>query len=143
MSIEIRDIMVDKVITTKKDATVKDVVKLMNKHEIGCLVVEENGEPVGIVTERDLLKRVLAKSKELRNMKVREIMSEPVLSVTPNVEIEDAAKLMLQNKIKKLPIVEEGKLLGLVTLTDVLRIQPQLIRKYKLLSSDRLYSSPT
>lgn len=143
MSIEIRDIMVDKVITTKKDATVKDVVKLMNKHEIGCLVVEENGEPVGIVTERDLLKRVLAKSKELRNMKVREIMSEPVLSVTPNVEIEDAAKLMLQNKIKKLPIVEEGKLLGLVTLTDVLRIQPQLIRKYKLLSSDRLYNAPT
>lgn len=143
MSIEIRDIMVDKVITTKKDATVKDVVNLMNEHEIGCLVVEENGEPVGIVTERDLLKRVLAKSKELRNMKVREIMSEPVLSVTPNVEIEDAAKLMLQNKIKKLPIVEEGKLLGLVTLTDVLRIQPQLIRKYKLLSSDRLYNAPT
>lgn len=143
MSIEIRDIMVDKVITTKKDATVKDVVKLMNKHEIGCLVVEENGEPVGIVTERDLLKRVLAKSKELRNMKVREIMSEPVLSVTPNVEIEDAAKLMLQNKIKKLPIVEEGKLLGLLTLTDILRIQPQLIRKYKLLSSDRLYNAPT
>jgi len=136
MSIEIHDIMVDEVITTDKDATVKDAVELMNKYEIGCLVVLENGKPVGIITERDLLKRVLAKSKDPSNTKVMEIMSKPLLSVTPNVEIEDAAKLMIQNKIKKLPIIEKGKLLGLVTLTDILRIQPQLIRKYKVLSSD-------
>jgi len=128
--------MVDEVITTDKDATVKDAVELMNKYEIGCLVVLENGKPVGIITERDLLKRVLAKSKDPSNTKVMEIMSKPLLSVTPNVEIEDAAKLMIQNKIKKLPIIEKGKLLGLVTLTDILRIQPQLIRKYKVLSSD-------
>lgn len=132
MSIKIHDIMVHKVITAKKDTTVKDAVELMNKYEIGCLVVVENGKPVGIITERDLLKRVLTKSKRLKNMKVMEIMSKPVLSVTPNVEIEDAGKLMIQNKIKKLPIVEKGNLLGLVTLTDILRIQPQLIRKYKI-----------
>ena len=136
MSIEIRSIMVDKVVTTKKDATVKEAVELMNKHEIGCLVVVENEEPVGIITERDLLKRVLAESKETKNMKVEEVMSTPVLYVTPNVEVEDAAKLMIQNKIKKLPVVEKGKLRGLVTLTDLLRIQPQLIRDYKVLSSD-------
>lgn len=136
MSIEIRSIMVDKVVTTKKDATVKEAVELMNKHEIGCLVVVENEEPVGIITERDLLKRVLAESKETKNMKVEEVMSTPILYVTPNVEVEDAAKLMIQNKIKKLPVVEKGKLRGLVTLTDLLRIQPQLIRDYKVLSSD-------
>jgi len=136
MSIEICNIMVDKVITTKKEATVKDAVRLMNKYEIGCLIVVENGKPVGIITERDLLKRVLAKSKELRNIKVMEMMSEPLVSVAPNVEIEEAAKLMFQKKIKKLPIVEKGKLLGLVTLTDILRIQPQLIRMYKIFSSD-------
>jgi len=128
--------MVDKVVTTKKDATVKEAVELMNKHEIGCLVVVEDEEPVGIITERDLLKRVLAESKETKNMKVEEVMSTPVLYVTPNVEVEDAAKLMIQNKIKKLPVVEKGKLRGLVTLTDLLRIQPQLIRDYKVLSSD-------
>lgn len=136
MSIELKEIMVDKVITTKKDAPVKDAVKLMNKYEIGCLVVIENEKPIGIVTERDLLKRVLAKSEELRNMKVMEIMSKPLISVAPNVEIEEAAKLMYKKKIKKLPIVEKEKLLGLVTLTDVLSIQPQLIRMYKIFSSD-------
>jgi len=108
----------------------------MNKHEIGCLVAVENGKPVGIITERDLLKRVLAKSKEIRNMKVSEIMSTPIISVDPAMEIEEATKLMLQKKIKKLPIVEKGNLLGLVTLTDILRIHPQLIKMYKIFSSD-------
>jgi len=136
MSIETSEIMVSKVITTTKEATVEDAVKLMNKHEIGCLVVLEKGKPAGIITERDLLKRVLSKSKELGNLKVKEIMSEPLLSSAPNVEIEKAVKLMFENKIKKLPIVEKGKLLGLVTLTDILSIQPQLIKMYKIFSSD-------
>ena len=136
MSVELCKIMVDKVITTKTGATVLDAVKLMNKYEIGCLVVVENGKPVGIITERDLLKRVLAKSEEIRNMKVTEIMSGPLVSVPPNIEIEEATKLMCQKKIKKLPVVEIGKLLGLVTLTDILRMQPQLIRMYKIFSSD-------
>jgi len=136
MSLQIRDVMVDKVITTKKEATLEDAIKLMNKYEIGCLIVEENGEPIGIITERDLLKRCLVKSKELRNIKVTEIMSKPIVSVQPKIDIEEAAKLMYQRKIKKLPIVEKGKLLGLVTLTDILRIQPQLIRMYKIFSSD-------
>jgi len=136
MSLETNDVMVKEVITTKKEATVEDAIKLMNRHEIGCLVIVENGTPVGIITERDLLKRVLAKSKELRNMKVMEIMSAPLISAAPDMEVEEAAKLMCQKKIKKLPVVEEGKLLGLVTLTDILRIQPQLIRMYKIFSSD-------
>jgi CBS domain-containing protein len=136
ISVELDNIMINKVITTKKETTVKDAVKLMNKYEIGCLVVVENGKPVGIITERDLLKRVLAKSKELRNIKVTEIMSKQLVSVPPNMEIEEATKLMIKKKIKKLPIVKKEKLLGLVTLTDLLRVQPQLISMYKIFSSD-------
>jgi CBS domain-containing protein len=136
MSLEAQDIMVDKVITTKKDASLEHAVKLMNKHEIGCLVVLEGEKPVGIITERDLLKRCLAQSKELRNMKVKDVMSQPLISVGPKMEIEEAAKLMCQKRIKKLPVVEEDKLRGLITLTDILRIQPQLIRMYKIFSSD-------
>jgi CBS domain-containing protein len=136
MSIEIHDVMVNKVITIKKQTTIENAVKLMNKHEIGCLVVEEEGKPVGILTERDLLKRVLATSKETRKMKVGHIMTNELISVPPTMNVEEAARLMCQKKIKKLPVVENGKLLGLVTLTDILRIQPQLIRMYKIFSSD-------
>lgn len=135
MSIRMRDVMVTKVITTKKDSTVEEAVKLMNEHEIGCLVVTENDRPIGILTERDLLKRILARSKDLKRMMVDEVMSTPLISVEPNVQVGDASRLMFQKNIKKMPIVKEGELLGLVTLTDILRIQPQLIKMYKIFST--------
>lgn len=136
MSLEVKDIMIDKVLTIEVDASLTDAVKLMNKHEIGCLIVMKNENPVGIVTERDLLKRVLAESEVLKNVRVKEVMSKPLVTGKSNMEIEEAARLMFQKKIKKLPLVESGKLLGLVTLTDLLRFQPQLIRMYKIFTSD-------
>ena len=135
MSIEVKDIMIDKVVTIAADTMVRDAVKLMNKHDIGCLVVIEKGKPIGIVTERDMLKRVLAESEELENIKVQEVMSKPLTVGKPDMEIESAAEIMFAKKIKKLPITENGKLIGLVTLTDLLRIQPQLIKMYKIFSS--------
>jgi len=135
MSIEIEDIMVDRVITIEADAPVSDAVKLMNTYEIGCLIVMEKREPIGIVTERDMLKRVLADSEEFKKINIQEIMSKPLIAGTPDMEIESAARIMFTEKIKKLPIVENGKLIGLVTLTDLLRIQPQLIKMYKIFSN--------
>ncbi len=136
VSLEVKDIMIDKVWTIEVDASLRDAVKLMNKHEIGCLVVMEKGNAVGIVTERDFLKRVVAESEELKKVKVKEVMSKPLVTGKRDMEIEDVARLMFRRKIKKLPLVEHGKLLGLVTLTDLLRIQPQLIKMYKIFSSD-------
>jgi signal-transduction protein with cAMP-binding, CBS, and nucleotidyltransferase domain len=107
----------------------------MNEREIGCLIVTENDRPIGILTERDLLKRILVKSKDLKGMKVQDVMSMPLISVEPNVQIGDASRLMFQKNIKKMPIVKKGELVGLVTLTDILRIQPQLIKMYKIFST--------
>ena len=135
MSIRMRDVMVKQVITTRKDSTVEEAVKLMNEREIGCLIVTENDRPIGILTERDLLKRILVKSKDLKGMKVQDVMSMPLISVEPNVQIGDASRLMFQKNIKKMPIVKKGELVGLVTLTDILRIQPQLIKMYKIFST--------
>ena len=135
MSVLTRDIMVSKVITITRDSTVEEAVKLMNEHEIGCLIVTDNQKAIGIVTERDLMKRILAKSEETKRIKVKEVMSTPLISIEPNVEIGDASRLMFQKNIKKMPIVKKDELLGLVTLTDILRIQPQLIKMYKIFSS--------
>lgn len=98
MSIEIHDVMVNKVITIKRHTTLENAVKLMNKHEIGCLIVEEEGKPIGIITERDLLKRVLATSKETRKTKAEQIMTKELISVSPKTEIEEAARLMFQKR---------------------------------------------
>ena len=120
MSQRIKDFMVKDVIDVGAGATVWEAVGLMNKHEIGCLIVTKRSKPVGIVTERDMLKRVLAKLKDPRKVKVKEIMSNPLVTVSPKTDIRDAAGIMLRRRIKKLPVVENGCLIGLVTLTDLI-----------------------
>ena len=117
---KLKDVMVKEVITIEVNATVRKAVRLMNNREIGCLVVVKEGKPAGIVTERDMLKRVLVAGRDPRAVEVGEIMSKPLLSMKPGKRIEEAVKLMFRHKIKKLPVVENGCLVGLVTLTDLL-----------------------
>jgi CBS domain-containing protein len=136
MSLKIENVMVVDVVTVEAEVTVKEAVELMNKNEIGCLVViDEEEKPVGIITERDLLKRVLAKRKDPATAKVKDIMSKPLVTGTPHMDIEAAVRIMFKHKIKKLPVVENSHLVGLVTLTDLVRFQPQIIGILKKLSS--------
>jgi CBS domain-containing protein len=128
MSLKVEDVMIKDVVAIDAVSTVKEAVEIMNKHEIGCLVVIERNKLVGILTERDILKRVLAATKNPEKTKVGEIMTTRVLTVSPTTDLEEAAKLMFENNVKKLPVVSEGKLVGLVTLTDLARFQPEIIR---------------
>jgi len=136
--LKVEDVMVEDVITVDSDVPVMEAVGLMNKQEIGCLIVVRRGKAVGIVTERDLLKRVLAESRDPKKTKVRQIMSKPLIFGEPDMDIEDAARLMFSKKIKKLPVVEKGKLVGLVTLTDLARFQPQLMKILKKIANKEL-----
>ncbi len=134
---EVEEIMVQKVITVDADATVREAVKIMNQHEIGCLIATEPGRIVGIITERDLLKKVLEESKDPTKIKVREIMSKKLVVATPTMNVTDAVRLMLKCNVKKLPIVVDGHLVGLMTLTDIARaahIEPQVVNLIKELS---------
>ena len=130
--------MVGEVVTIGADISVREAVRLMNDHEIGCLVVVQDGKPTGIVTERDMLKRVLVATRDPRAVEVGEVMSKPLLFMEPEKEIEDAVKLMFEHKIKKLPVVENGCLVGLVTLTDLVG-SPEVM---KLLEEVSLNKTP-
>lgn len=118
---DVKEIMVQDVITVKADTTVKEAVKIMNKNEIGCLVVENDGKVVGIMTERDLLRRIIEESRDPEEVKVSEIMSKPLIVGATHMDVEDVVRLMFMWKIKKLPILEDGRLIGLITLTDIAR----------------------
>jgi len=127
---EVEDIMVNKVRTVDPNVTVNDAAKLMNKYEIGCLIAIKHGKAVGIITERDLLRKIVEQGMSPTKTKVHKIMSKRLIVGTPHMEIADAVRLMLQRKIKKLPIVEDGKMIGLITLTDIARttrIEPQMV----------------
>jgi CBS domain-containing protein len=136
--LKVEDIMVEDVITVDSDASVMEAVKLMNENEIGCLVVIRRGKAIGIITERDLLKRVIAKMRDPRKTKVRQIMTKPLIVGDPNMDLEDATKLMFERKIKKLPVIEAGRLVGLISLTDIARFQPQMMKILKKLSAQHM-----
>jgi CBS domain-containing protein len=131
LSLKIEDVMVEDVVTVEEDITVKKAVAIMNKYEIGCLIITKRGKPVGIITERDMLTRVLAESRAAEKTKVSEVMSRPLIVADPNMDLEEAAKLMFKMKVKKLPVVSDGRLVGLVTLTDLARFQPQIMKILK------------
>ncbi|MFQ6064994.1 MAG: cyclic nucleotide-binding/CBS domain-containing protein [Candidatus Bathyarchaeia archaeon] len=113
--------MVRRVVTIPIDASAYDAVKLMNKNRIGCLVVLYNNEIVGILTERDLLKRVLEKCRDPKETVVSEIMTRQVIVGRPDMELVEATRLMFKKKVKKLPIAKGKRLVGLITLTDIAR----------------------
>ena len=120
MSKRLRQIMVKNVVTVKPNATVKNAAELMNAHKISCLVVVIHEKPIGIVTEQDMLRRVIHKSREPEKTCVSDIMSKPLIAAPPNMHAREASRIMLERNIRKLPVVENGQLVGLVTLTDLI-----------------------
>jgi len=136
---DVKEIMVEKVVCIDADSTVRDAACLMNLHSIGCLIVANNGNVEGIVTERDILKRVVAQSKDADKTKVSEIMSKPIIKGGPGMYVEDATKLMLSKNIKKLPIVKNDKIVGIVTFSDIARtanIEPRIAKAVEELMQD-------
>jgi len=120
---DVKDVMVKEIITVNPTTKIRDAVELMNKNQIGCLVVTRKGKPVGIMTERDVLKKIVCKCKNPEQTTVSEIMSKPLIVGKVDMNWLEATKLMLDKNIKKLPIMDGERLVGLVTLTDIARMR--------------------
>jgi CBS domain-containing protein len=118
---KIEDLMIRSVITMSPDASAYEAVKISNKNNIGCLVVMDNSQIVGILTERDLLERVLEKCRNPKETKISEIMTRHVVMGKPDMELSEATRLMFEKRVKKLPIIDGNRLVGIVTLTDIAR----------------------
>ena len=126
--ISVSDIMSVNVKTVHPDATVIEVAQKMLKFDVGSIVVVDSSlRPVGIVTERDILRDVVIPRLPIDVVTALEIMTKPLISISPDMSVEQAAKLMSDKKIKKLPVVERKKLVGIVTSMDLVRTEPKLI----------------
>ena len=115
--------MVENVKTAGLKNTAQELAVLMNRYQIGCVIIVDEEQPVGIVTERDIMKRVVSKGIPPKSLKAVDVMSKPLITATPWMPAGDAAKAMLKWNIKKLPVVEKGRLVGEVTFTDLLRVE--------------------
>jgi CBS domain-containing protein len=131
VSLRVEDVMTMDVITIDENVSVKEAAEIMSQHEMGCLIAVRKGRAIGIITERDLLKRVIVEDKNAKKTKVGEVMSSPLEVVAAGTDLEEALRLMFQKKIKKLPFVYKNRLLGLVSLTDIARCKPAIIKLLK------------
>ena len=105
----------------KPDDTVMKAVKIMNKHHIGSVIVSKNWVARGIITERDVLKKIVAKRKNPSKVLCRNIMSKPLITIESAKEVTEAVKMMVKNKIKRLAVTRKGRIVGMLTVSDVLR----------------------
>jgi CBS domain-containing protein len=116
---QVSAIMSTKIVATKSDEKVSRVLRTMVRQKIGSIIVVEKGKPVGILTERDITRRI-ARGQNLRTMAVKNAMSKPLVTVAPSTEIWKAVEQMVRNDIRRLPVIEGDKLVGMVTERDML-----------------------
>ncbi|MBN1544983.1 CBS domain-containing protein [Candidatus Woesearchaeota archaeon] len=114
----VKEIM-KKAVTISSDSSLQDAARIMAKEHIGSIIIVSGDEIKGIITERDILKSVSEDSKSLERP-LSEFMSRDIVMIGSKRLIDDAASLMSQNKIKKLPVVDDGRLVGIITSTDII-----------------------
>lgn len=133
----VKDIMNKKVFVAKPEVTLREASEVMSRLHIGCLVITQDEKIIGIITGSDIL-RSIAQGKNPDTTLVEEIMSREVKTIEPDKRIEDAVDLMIKYKIKKLPVVDGKKLVGIVTASDIVVIEPKLIASIASLVSLKL-----
>jgi len=116
----VRDIMVRAVKVVEPDSSVKEVVTAMNRFNIGSIIVVNDDEPVGVISERDILKRVVEPCLSPEITMARQIMTSPVITIAESAKLEEAVKLMAEKRVKKIPVLKKGKLVGIITYTDII-----------------------
>jgi CBS domain-containing protein len=124
----VKDVMTRPVITVLKNDSAETVAKLMDTHDVGSIVViDDNGKPIGIITERDIVKRVTAKNLMPNQVEAVNVMSRPLVIVGPDEDINQAAEKMSKSVIRRLVVMDQEKMVGIVSSKDIVEITPALI----------------
>ncbi|MEM2440552.1 MAG: CBS domain-containing protein [Candidatus Bathyarchaeia archaeon] len=124
----VRDVMTRDVRVVRPDTSVKEVVAVMNKFDIGSVVVVQGDRPVGMITERDILKRIVEPCLAPETMTARQIMTSPVVTIDENASVNEAARLMAKKRIKRLLVTRNNdELVGIITFTDIVIKVPDML----------------
>ena len=127
----VKEVMTKKVVTIDNYETILDACNKYKDLKVGCLVVvDKNGTCLGIVTERDLIERSICAGKDPANTRIDEIMSADIKTIHALDSLEKALEMMKENKIKKLPVVSDDRIIGIITVTDISRAKPELSKRF-------------
>ena len=125
----VQEIMTPNVVTIHPDQTIESAARLMTRYSISSVIVSENDEAVGILTERDIMMRIVAVGQNPKKVIVRDIMTPDIVSCDPSTPLVEACRTMQENRIKKLAVFDDKELRGIVSLTDIAQRHPELMTK--------------
>ncbi len=123
-TMRVLDVMSSDVVKAQLLESVYDAVYRMLTKNVGSIIVTDNGNVVGVVTKGDVLRRAFLKGVDPKNLPVKKVMSSPPVTITPTATLEQASKIMNEKHVSKLPVVENGKLVGIITSTDIIGAEP-------------------
>ena len=128
----VRDVMSRPVIESKENETAEELAQKMIRYKVGAIIVtDKNGSPLGIVTKTDLVEKVIAKNLRPNDVKAKDIMTTPLETIDPEAKIEDALRKMSKLKISRLAVVYKNKLMGLISVKDILQVTPEILEIVK------------
>ena len=132
----VKDVMRREVLTVSPETRIKEAARTLSDNHIGSLIVVKNEKVAGIITERDILRSLADSEKdEIESKIVEDAMTHYVIPITSGSNVESAVKLMIENKIKRLPVIDNGKLVGIITASDIITAQPDMIKSIRRLLS--------
>lgn len=126
-SMPAREAMTTNVAKVAPEDTVEKAAEIMTKKDIGSLLIVEGEKPVGIITERDLLEKIVSRNLKASEVLVSEIMSTPLTTIDPDTDLLDAIRIMVSEDIRRLPVVEDEKLVGILSADDVVEVSPKIL----------------
>lgn len=126
-SVLVKDIMTKNPLRIDGNENVQKAAKLMSDHRIGTVIVMKGNKPVGILTDTDLTKRIVATSKDPKKVKIFDIMSTPLIFSSPGDKVSDVVYKMKKHRIKRIPIIDNKNLVGVLTTTDIARNVPEMM----------------
>jgi CBS domain-containing protein len=124
---EVRDYMSMRVVSVDASDSVFNAADIMIKNGVGCVVVTEYGDLAGIVTKGDILRNSLLKLLDPKKTTVQLVMTKSPVTIEASASLEDAAKLMTEKNVSKLPVLDEGILVGVISASDIMRVQPTYV----------------
>jgi CBS domain-containing protein len=124
--VTVHDAMTSSVITVDPKTSVAQAAKIMSQESIGSLIIKSNSEPEGLITESDIISKVVSRDIKASQLKVGEVMTKNLIKIDPGSHLHEAARIMAKNNIRRLPVVNNGVLVGILTSTDVMMVSPEL-----------------
>jgi CBS domain-containing protein len=137
----VRDIMIKDLLTISENETALKAAQVMTEKGVSSLIVLSNDQPIGIVTERDFIKKICVKELKVSSVRVRDMMSRIRTSASPDTPIDVAVQRMVNNRIRRLPIIDNGKVVGIITVTDLAKHLRTILLLNNTLSSSLLSQS--